>query len=144
MREVGGYGIDFSKAIDEGWIPGPHIYSAGAPISQTAGHGDLHTQPIELMHHKIAAGLPLQLADGVDEAIKAVRLQIRRGAKVIKLCSTGGVMSRIDSPRAAQFNAAELQAMVDEATRTNMVSCSNRAPHEGGSCERTPAGIMQQ
>lgn len=124
VREVGGYGIDFSKAIDEEWIPGPRIYSAGAPISQTAGHGDLHTQPIELMHHKIASGLPLHLADGVEEAIKAVRLQIRRGAKVIKVCSTGGVMSRIDSPRAAQFTPSELEAMVAEATRTNMVGAS--------------------
>ena len=75
---TGGYGIDFSQAINEGWIPGPHIYSAGAPLSQTAGHGDLHTLPIEMMHHKTQEGVPLHLADGVEEAIKAVRLQIRR------------------------------------------------------------------
>lgn len=131
VREVGGYGIDFSQAIEEGWMPGPHIYSAGAPISQTAGHGDLHTQPIELMHHKIAQGLPLHLADGVEEAIKAVRLQIRRGAKVIKLCATGGVMSRIDSPRAAQFTPAELRAMVEEATRTNMYVAAHAHGTEG-------------
>lgn len=131
VREVGGYGIDFHEAIQEGWLPGPHIYSAGAPISQTAGHGDLHTQPIELMHHKIAEGLPLCLADGVDEAIKAVRMQIRRGAKVIKICSTGGVMSRIDSPRAAQFNRSELEAMVEEATRTNMYVAAHAHGTEG-------------
>lgn len=131
VREVGGYGIDFSKAIDEGWMPGPHIYSAGAPLSQTAGHGDLHTQPIELMHHKTKEGVPLHLADGVEEAIKAVRLQIRRGAKIIKICSTGGVLSRIDSPRAAQFNRSELEAMVDEATRTNLAVASHAHGTEG-------------
>ena len=131
VREVGGYGIDFSKAIDEGYIPGPHIYSAGAPLSQTAGHGDLHSQPIELMHHKMAEGVPLHLADGVEEAIKAVRLQIRRGAKVIKICSTGGVLSRIDSPRAAQFNRSELEAMVEEATRTNLAVASHAHGTEG-------------
>lgn len=54
VREVGGYGIDFSKAIDEGWIPGPKIYSAGAPLSQTAGHGDLHTQNLEFLHDQIS------------------------------------------------------------------------------------------
>lgn len=131
VREVGGYGIDFAQAIEEGWMPGPHIYSAGAPISQTAGHGDLHTQPIELMHHKIEQGLPLHLADGVEEAIKAVRLQIRRGAKVIKICSTGGVLSRIDSPRAAQFTRAELEAMVEEATRTSLYVAAHAHGTEG-------------
>lgn len=131
VREVGGYGIDFSQAINEGWIPGPHIYSAGAPLSQTAGHGDLHSQPIELMHHKMQEGVPLYLADGVDEAIKAVRLQIRRGAKLIKICATGGVLSRIDSPRAAQFNKSELEAIVEEATRTNMYVAAHAHGTEG-------------
>ncbi|CAK4034781.1 integral membrane [Lecanosticta acicola] len=110
VREVGGYGIDFSAAIDEGWIPGPKIYSAGAPLNH---------------------GLSLVVVDGVDEAIKAVRKQIRRGAKSIKICSTGGVMSRIDSPRAAQFTSPELKAMVEEATRTNMVVASHAHGTEG-------------
>ncbi|KAF7186126.1 hypothetical protein HII31_12541 [Pseudocercospora fuligena] len=125
VREVGGYGIDFAKGIDDGWMPGPKIYSAGAPLSQTAGHGDLHTVPLNHLHDCISHGLPLGLADGVDEAIKLVRKQIRRGAKLIKICSTGGVMSRIDSPLAAQFNSAELQAIVDEATRTNLIVASH-------------------
>lgn len=76
-------------------------------------------------------GLPLGLADGVDEAIKAVRKQIRRGAKLIKICSTGGVMSRIDSPRAAQFTTPELKAMVEEATRTNMIVASHAHGTDG-------------
>jgi imidazolonepropionase-like amidohydrolase len=131
VREVGGYGVDFSQGINEGWIPGPHIYSAGEPLSQTAGHEDLHTQPIELMHHKMQEGLPLFLADGVEEAIKAVRLQIRRRAKVIKICATGGVLSRIDSPMAAQFNKSELEAIVEEATRTNMHVAAHAHGTEG-------------
>lgn len=131
VREVGGYGIDFSQAINEGWIPGPHVYSAGAPISQTAGHGDLHTLPLETMHHKVREGLPLHVCDGVEEAIKAVRLQIRRGAKVIKICATGGVLSRIDSPKAAQFNNSELEAIVEEATRTNMYVAAHAHGTEG-------------
>jgi imidazolonepropionase-like amidohydrolase len=123
VREVGGYGIDFSKAINEGWIPGPRIYAAGAPISQTAGHGDIHEAPLSLVQSRIAefGGMPYYLADGVEQAILAVRKQIRRGAQVIKICATGGVLSRIDSPRAAQFNKSELEAMVEEAVRTNLV-----------------------
>ncbi|KAK5122980.1 hypothetical protein LTR85_003546 [Meristemomyces frigidus] len=131
VREVGGYGVDFVKAIDEGWMPGPHIYGAGAAISQTAGHGDLHGIPLEMMHHQINHGLPFCLADGVEGAIKAVRTQIRRGAKVIKICSTGGVMSKIDSPQAAQFTKSEIEAMVEEATRTNMLVAAHAHGTEG-------------
>ena len=123
VREVGGWGVDFSKAIDEGYIPGPRIYSAGAPISQTAGHGDLHTIPLSVVKQRTNefGGLPLELADGVEQAIAAVRKEICRGAKVIKICATGGVGSRLDSPRTARFNHFELEYMVDEARRANLV-----------------------
>jgi imidazolonepropionase-like amidohydrolase len=131
VREVGGYGVDMKQAVDEGWIPGPRIYSAGAPISQTAGHGDLHTVPLELVHDRINHGLPLAVADGVEGAILAVRKQIRRGAKLIKICATGGVLSRIDSPTAAQFNKSELEAMVEEATRTNLIVAAHAHGTEG-------------
>ncbi|CAK1367806.1 hypotheticalsprotein [Cercospora beticola] len=131
VREVGGYGIDIKSSIEEGWIPGPHIYSAGSILSQTAGHGDLHTMPLELMHHRMTDGFPLALADGIDEAIKQTRKQIRRGASVIKVCATGGVLSRIDSPKAAQFTNAELEAIVGEATRTNMIVAAHAHGTEG-------------
>lgn len=121
VRELAGYGAELSKAVNEGWIPGPNIYSSVAPISQTAGHGDLHTMPLSLVNDTIDHGLPLYLCDGVDECMKAVRVQIRRGAKVIKVCATGGVMSRIDSPTAPQFSPPELRAMVEEATRASLI-----------------------
>jgi imidazolonepropionase-like amidohydrolase len=43
IREVGGVGLELSRAIDEGYIPGPHIYGAGAMLSPTGGHGDYHS-----------------------------------------------------------------------------------------------------
>lgn len=132
VREVGGYGIDIKLAIEEGWIPGPRIYSSGGLISQTAGHGDLHSMPLSLIQECVQhKGLPLYLADGVDESIKAVRTQIRRGATVIKVCCTGGVMTLIDSPRAAQFSLAELEAIVEEAARANMVVAAHAHGTEG-------------
>ena len=121
VRELAGFGAELSKAVDEEWIPGPNIYTSVAPISQTAGHGDLHTLPPSLVIDQINHGLPLWICDGVDECIKAVRTQIRRGAKVIKVCATGGVMSRIDSPRAPQFSPSELKAMVEEAARASLI-----------------------
>ena len=121
VREVAGYGVELSKAINEGWLPGPNIYSSVSPISQTAGHGDLHSVPLGLVKDAINHGLPLHVCDGVDECIKAVRMQIRRGAKVIKVCATGGVMSLIDSPTAPQFSPPELRAMVEEAARASLI-----------------------
>src|SRR5271156_6059547 len=46
----------------------------------------------------------LCIADGVDECRKAVRLMIRRGAKVTKVLASGGVMSRDDHPKFQQFS----------------------------------------
>ena len=69
----------------------------------------------------ILHGLPLQLCDGVDECLKAVRLQIRRGASLIKVCASGGVTSQLDKPENQQFSDAELKAMVEEAARADLV-----------------------
>lgn len=121
VREMAGYGAELSKAINEGWLAGPNIYSSVALLSQTAGHGDLHSLPLEMVQDGITHGLPLCVCDGVDECIKGVRKQVRRGAKVIKVCATGGVLSLLDSPQCPQFSPAELEAIVQEAARTDMI-----------------------
>jgi len=121
VRELAGYGVELAKAIDEGWLQGPTIYSSVSPISQTAGHGDAHGLPLRVVHDAIEHGLPFHLCDGVDECLKAVRVQVRRGAKVIKVCATGGVLSQIDSPNAPEFSGEELRAMVEEAARTDRI-----------------------
>ena len=64
---------------------------------------------------------PLCVADGVDECRKAVRLMIRRGAKVIKVLASGGVLSRDDDPKFQQFSDEELKVIVEEAARMNRV-----------------------
>ena len=121
VREVGGNGAELSKAINEGWVPGPNIYTSVAPISQTAGHADLHTFPLELLHERIKHGFPFWICDGVDECRKAVRNQIRRGAKLIKVHATGGIMSRVDSPMAPQLSMPELEVIVEEANKADMI-----------------------
>jgi imidazolonepropionase-like amidohydrolase len=55
------------------------------------------------------------VADGPEEAIKAVRLQMKFGAQVIKICATGGVLSEGDAPGVQQMSAEEIQAVVHEA-----------------------------
>lgn len=126
VRDCGGFGCEVSKAIDDGAIIGPHVYSAGSYLSQTAGHGDLFSLPagdalLNLGVNSITPGYWGSsfscLADGVDECRRAVRLQLRRGAKCIKVMASGGVTSEDDNPLYAQFSKQELSVIVEEAAR---------------------------
>ncbi|KND89364.1 Uncharacterized protein TOPH_05986 [Tolypocladium ophioglossoides CBS 100239] len=126
LRDVAGYGCEVSKAIEDGTIVGPNVYSAGACLSQLAGHGDIFALPagdaiLNLGVGSVKAGhfgsTMSCLVDGVDECRKGVRLQIRRGAKCIKILASGGVLSRDDNPLYAQFSPEELDAIVSEASR---------------------------
>jgi len=117
VRELAGYGIELAKAIDEGVIVGPNIYSSIVALSQTGGHGDAHGHSLTAVLDAIHCGTPLGLCDGVDECMKTVRMQLRKGAKVIKVCASGGVLSELDNPQDQQFSDAELKAIVEEANR---------------------------
>lgn len=121
VREVGGLGIHIRHAVDEGTIPGPHIYGAGGVLSTTGGHADVHGYPLEWitgMSEEESFGV---LADGVPECLRSVRRQLRKGASVIKICASGGVASELDHPIHQQFSDDELKAIVDEATRAERV-----------------------
>ncbi len=120
-REVGGLGVHLARAIDEGTIPGPTIYGAGAILSPTGGHADLHGFPVDWVHDYAAHEGGLQLCDGVPECLRAVRLQLRKNARVIKVCASGGVLSDVDNPIHQQFSGEELRAMVEEAGRAERV-----------------------
>src|SRR3989454_10484954 len=117
VRDLVGLGIHLARVVDEGTIPGPHIYGGGAMLSPTAGHGDLHMFPTSYIHALGAAGYFFQLCDGTSECLRGVRNQLRLGARVIKVCASGGVMSEMDHPVHQQFSDDELQAIVGEAGR---------------------------
>jgi imidazolonepropionase-like amidohydrolase len=115
VREVGGLGVYLARAVNEGIVVGPHIYAAGAILSTTGGHGDLHSYPLPWVHDMGEAATELRLADGPSEVARAVREQLRRDAKVIKVCASGGVLSELDHPIHQQFTDAELRAIVEVA-----------------------------
>lgn len=130
LRDVAGYGCEVAKAINDGTIIGPNIYSSGACLSQTAGHGDVFPLPagdvlLNMGVNRVQPGHfgtgVAMLVDGNDECRRAVRLQIRRGAKLIKVMASGGVMSRDDNPLFAQFSPEELVTIVQEAGRQGRV-----------------------
>jgi imidazolonepropionase-like amidohydrolase len=120
VREVGGLGLYLAKAIEEGFVGGPTVYAAGSILSTTGGHGDIHSIPQEWMSGSQRID-ELEVCDGPDEARRAVRRQLRKGAKVIKVCASGGVLSEYDDPQHQQFTHEELTAIVDEAAMADRI-----------------------
>ena len=121
VREAGGLGVHLARVVEEGLLAGPSIYAPGAILSQTGGHGDLHALPLPWMGDLCQSGGPLALCDGIPECLKAVRSQLRLGAKVIKICASGGVLSQVDDPVHQQFSDDEMRAIVEEAGRAERI-----------------------
>jgi len=122
VREVGGFGIHIQAPIAEGRLAGPSVYGAGAILSVTGGHADVHGLPIDFVTSQTLRGMQLsELCDGVASCLRAVRLQLRMNAKVIKICASGGVMSEVDHPIHQQFSEEELRAIVAEANRAERI-----------------------
>jgi len=121
MVKTGGYLLDvaLARAIDDGFVVGPRVIPAAHAITPTGGHLD------PTMFQRLAPGvLPLSveegIADGVDQVRKAVRYQIKHGAKLIKVSASGGVMSHSGAAGAQQYSDEELGAIVDEAHRAGL------------------------
>ena len=113
VRDAGGADRGIQRAIDEGVIKGPRSKIAVTMLSITGGHGDAYSPSL---------GMPLTsplrvsgVCDGVDGVRKKVREVLRAGAQVIKVATSGGVLSPTDNPEDAHFTLEELKAIVDEA-----------------------------
>jgi imidazolonepropionase-like amidohydrolase len=100
--------VALKQAIDEGLIPGPRIIPAGYAISAMGGHCDYTYFPPSV--GAVAPGV----ADGPEEGRKMVRKMHKYGARVIKICATGGVFSN-DAVGVQQMSVEEIKAIVDEA-----------------------------
>ncbi len=114
VRNVGARGftdIALRDAINEGLIPGPRIMASGPALSITGGHCDQNLLPYEW--HATSDGA----ADGIEGVQHKVREIIKYGADVIKVCATGGVLSKGDDPRASQYTLEEMKAIVADAHR---------------------------
>lgn len=114
IRNVGAANFDdlaIRKAINEGWIVGPRMLTAGHAIGITGGHCDENGFKPGMADGDYKTGI----ADGVDQVRAAVRYQIKYGADLIKTCATGGVLSEGDAVGVQQYSYEELKAMVDEA-----------------------------
>jgi imidazolonepropionase-like amidohydrolase len=106
--------VAIGNAIDDGLIPGPHIVPAAHPLSIIGGHDDFSPQPYHLDPRDLYTPLYGYVASPAD-AEKAVQLQIKFGARVIKLMASGGVGSPLDSPGDQNLTLDEMRAAVQQA-----------------------------
>jgi imidazolonepropionase-like amidohydrolase len=114
VRNVGAAGyadVDLRDAINEGLVEGPHMQVSGPALGITGGHCDDNLLPFDF--HQTAEGV----ADGVEAVQHKVRETIKYGADLIKVCATGGVLSKGDDPQASQYTLEELKAIVADAHR---------------------------
>ena len=99
-----------SRAIKAGKVPGPHIRASGN-VSITGGHGELNGYRADILEHFQS---PTN-CDGADDCRRATRLAIKNGADLIKIASTGGVLSNTNAGTGQQMTDDELSAIVDAA-----------------------------
>jgi imidazolonepropionase-like amidohydrolase len=114
VRNVGAGGfvdVDLRDAINAGQVIGPHMLVSGPLLGITGGHCDENLLPIR--YRTVSDGV----ADGIAEVQHKVRENIKYGADLIKICATGGVLSKGDDPQASQFTLEEMQAIVADAHR---------------------------
>jgi len=103
--------IALRDAINDGDVIGPRIVASGPALGITGGHCDDNLLPPAF--HLQGDGV----ADGVEAVQHKVREVIKYGADVIKICATGGVLSKGDDPNASQFTLEEMKAIVADAHR---------------------------
>ena len=128
VRDVGSpVAIGLRDAVAEGSIPGPRIFTSGQTFSQTAGHGDYHFLPYRWLDREDDAGI----VDGPTECRTGTRRRIREGADLIKISTTGGVLSEKDEPHHSQFTPAEIRAFTEEAHRVDIPVAAHAQGTEG-------------
>jgi imidazolonepropionase-like amidohydrolase len=88
-------------SIASGETVGPRIFTAGMACIATGGHGHTRAGTIE--------------ADGPDEFRKVVRMQLKQGADLIKICISGGIAGEHEAIRDAQLSKEEMRAVMETA-----------------------------
>jgi len=119
VRNVGSPGyadVGIKQAVEGGYVPGPRIVPATYALGSTGGHCD----DTEGLPPSFSAVPTPSVADSPDGFRALVRRVHKYGAEVIKICATGGVLSRTDSAGAQQMSFEEIRAVTDEAHRLGL------------------------
>src|SRR5580704_7121204 len=101
--------VALRDGINAGDVEGPRMFVSGPPLGITGGHCDNNLLPFEF--HFTDSGV----ADGPWPARAKVRETIKYGADLIKICASGGVLSKGDQPGTPQYTLEEMTAIAEEA-----------------------------
>ncbi len=132
VRDAGGADLGVKQAVEDGLVLGPRMQISITMLSQTGGHGDgwmASGQHVKLLDAH--PGRPSGLVDGEHEVRRKVRELARAGADVIKVATSGGVLSPRDDPMHAHFHQRELEALVDEARAAGLWVMAHAQATEG-------------
>ncbi|MFM8773794.1 MAG: amidohydrolase family protein [Actinomycetota bacterium] len=138
VRDIGGGDWSLSRAIDDRLIRAPRFFYAGKVLSMTGGHGDMRemgeSDHVSGYCRCDSMNALCVIADGVDECLKAVREELRRGAHCIKIMGSGGVASPTDPIWMNQYREDEIRAIVGE--------CEERRTYVAAHCH--PASAIRR
>ncbi|MBZ0302235.1 MAG: amidohydrolase family protein [Anaerolineae bacterium] len=142
VRDAGGADLGVKQAVEQGLIVGPRMQISITVLGITGGHVDGWMASGNTWNlFSSYPGNPDGICDGVDECRKKVREVLRAGADIIKICSTGGVLSPTDHPEFTQFSPEELAVIVQEAAYRRGVKVMAHAQGAEGIKNAVRAGI---
>src|SRR5918912_1301413 len=133
IRDAGGADLGIKEAVQRKMIRGPRMQVSIRMLSQTGGHGDswmasgVHAEPWSVVY----PGSPDTIVDGPEQMRRKVRELIRCGADVIKVATSGGVLSPRDDPRHCHFRDDELRVLVTEAAAAGRWVMAHAQASEG-------------
>ncbi|WP_170545575.1 metal-dependent hydrolase family protein [Ruegeria arenilitoris] len=123
LRDAGGPSYGIARAIDEGIVHGPRIFSSGHWIGQTSGHFDFRLY--NDTHHRQRTDRSAFerewsfIADGVSEVRAATREVLRLGATQVKISLGGGNSTPYDPLDTTHYSLEEIRAAVEAAEDWN-------------------------
>lgn len=131
VRDASGADLGAKRAIEAGLIVGPRMQISIGMLSQTGGHGDDWLPSGGHAFGQPTAAFPNTVVDGPEEVRKAVRELVRAGADVLKVATSGGVLTPDDDPRHAHFQPDELAIMAREAKSAGLFMMAHAQGYDG-------------
>ena len=142
VRDAGGADYGVKQAVEQGLVAGPRMQISITPLGITGGHTDgWNLSGIDTNLFPAYPGNPSGICDGIADVRKKVREVLRAGADIIKVCSTGGVLSPTDDPEFTQFTEEELRVMVQEGAFRRGVKVMAHAQGAEGIKNAVRAGV---
>ncbi len=142
VRDAGGADVGMKQAVETGVVVGPRMQISTAVLTITGGHVDFWMRSgNEFQLLPAYPGFPDGRCDGVDGVRKTVREVLRAGADVVKICTTGGVMSPTDHPDFTQFSPEEIEVVVREAAYRRGIKVMAHAQGVEGIKNAVRAGV---